>query len=265
MGKKLSGPRSATLAAIAALALFYVSGDWALYFLDRYGASPGTPFPIAVAASKFLASCLAFAFVCSTGREGLDPLDSLWLRLAFSFLLVADFLLTLLYPVLKALGPDSPDALVPASIVAFMAVQTCLIARHGRALAAPTGSGERDGKGGIPKPVAVGALALLAAGIPAVVAVAAVGKNPAPVMPTYGAYVILSLIVAWLASRTGFFPRANGRMIARGMTAFFLCDLSVGLGAATPLGTPFVWLFYTPALILLAASGVDFAQWATAS
>lgn len=55
-----------------------------------------------------------------------------------------------------------------------------------------------------------------------------------------------------------FFPKKNSWMIALGVSCFFLCDVNVGLSFLSPFATTLVWMFYTPTLLLLSSSGIDF-------
>lgn len=87
-----------------------------------------------------------------------------------------------------------------------------------------------------------------------------------PIIATYGAFLICSLVVACKTPKLGYFPERNARLIKRGMILFFLCDVNVGISLATgpdhslqeiiaTVASNIVWYFYTPALICLATSG----------
>ena len=58
----------------------------------------------------------------------------------------------------------------------------------------------------------------------------------------------------------GLFPKRNSRMAVFGILCFFCCDVSVGLDAVLEAGAPWlaanslIWIFYIPALVLLALS-----------
>ena len=77
----------------------------------------------------------------------------------------------------------------------------------------------------------------------------------------YSLFLCVSVWVGCLAPRTGSFDPINGRLIAVAMICFYACDVTVGLGLALPEGTKqmvaanLTWVFYTPALTLLAISG----------
>lgn len=62
------------------------------------------------------------------------------------------------------------------------------------------------------------------------------------------------------------FPRPNSAMVAVGMLCFLVCDFNVGLLLALPAGfgrmlvESLIWIFYTPALTLLALSGYAYSE-----
>lgn len=87
------------------------------------------------------------------------------------------------------------------------------------------------------------------------------GKALQWVIIGYALFISASTWVA-LANRLLYlFPRPNSTMLAAGMVSFLLCDLNVGLLLSLPAGVPrllaesFIWVFYAPALTLLALSG----------
>lgn len=254
-GNKLSN-RALAVSLIAVLAFLYVPGDWAVYILSKMGVPVPAWSRIAIAGAKYLSSCLAFAVVWTTGEDRIDDRDIRLLRMAFAFLIAADFFMVALFPVLSALGRNPPEWINTAGMVFFMAVQTCLIARHlrnSRSLFAGT-------RRAAVKNAAVELIILLAAAIPVTAAVSAAGKTALPVLAVYGVYLLLSLYTAWGVFRRGFYPPLNQWLIALGMTFFFLCDLNVGLSGLNDFATTLVWLFYTPALMMLSLSGVDFGK-----
>jgi hypothetical protein len=81
-------------------------------------------------------------------------------------------------------------------------------------------------------------------------------------LPLYLAAVTVSVIAAWVAVWIGRFPARNAALMRAGMTCFFLCDLTVGINFAVEAGSSLqllasslTWLFYAPALALVATSG----------
>jgi hypothetical protein len=76
-------------------------------------------------------------------------------------------------------------------------------------------------------------------------------------------YLIILSASLWsgLASNIlGLLPLRNSKMVAIGMISFFCCDVFVGLDAVMEAGLPWllansiIWVFYIPALVLLALS-----------
>ncbi len=76
----------------------------------------------------------------------------------------------------------------------------------------------------------------------------------------YGFFLSASL---WAGSANyifGLFPKRNSGMAAVGVACFYCCDISVGLDAVLGAGLPWltanslIWVFYIPALVLLALS-----------
>lgn len=80
----------------------------------------------------------------------------------------------------------------------------------------------------------------------------------------YGTIKSFSLLVAILSFRYKVFPKINGLLLLIGVVCFYLCDLNVGLtivlnkGFIKNLSNVLIWIFYTPALTLIALSGYDF-------
>ncbi|HNX60647.1 MAG TPA: hypothetical protein PKK43_16205, partial [Spirochaetota bacterium] len=89
------------------------------------------------------------------------------------------------------------------------------------------------------------------------------GKGMYPLIIAYSSVLGLSLVSALCVPFVGEFNPLNGIVIAAGMTMFFLCDCTVGVRMAADdpmvrtLATSLTWVFYMPALVLLALSGYD--------
>ncbi|TJX15894.1 hypothetical protein E9840_01695 [Tissierella creatinini] len=84
------------------------------------------------------------------------------------------------------------------------------------------------------------------------------------IMVLYGFMVSLSLWTAMANYLLKLFPKTNSIMVALGMCFFALCDINVGLSLILPEGlirtisSDLVWIFYAPALTLLALSGYKY-------
>ncbi|HWQ30896.1 MAG TPA: hypothetical protein VN549_07890, partial [Negativicutes bacterium] len=69
-----------------------------------------------------------------------------------------------------------------------------------------------------------------------------------------------SLLAALASNILKLLPQRNAEMAAAGVICFFCCDILVGLDAVLWEGIPwllansFIWVFYIPALVLLALS-----------
>lgn len=87
----------------------------------------------------------------------------------------------------------------------------------------------------------------------------------------YGFILCISLWVGLANFVLGLFPLPNARMIALGMLCFFCCDILVGmdglLGYSTAwiLTSSFIWVFYAPAITLLALSSYRYGSKAYSS
>ena len=82
-------------------------------------------------------------------------------------------------------------------------------------------------------------------------------------------YVVLlsaSLLIAIANLLLKIFPKPNSILVTIGMFFFVLCDLNVGLTMALQLGNfslitdSLIWMFYTPALTLIALSGYNYYE-----
>ena len=172
--------------------------------------------------------------------------DAGFLRLAFVFSLLADFSFSLLKAVVPSVGTLS----TVLGIGFFMVFQIVLIYRHSR-------TDESDKS--FPKAywiVAAIAVVFIALGIAGVV-----GALVAEVL-VYGTFVITSMVVAILAPRKAYFPKANVSFVRWGMVAFFFGDVLVGLSMlsgddhstmqlVSNVANNFIWLLYVPAQLML--------------
>lgn len=76
----------------------------------------------------------------------------------------------------------------------------------------------------------------------------------------YGIILSISLWSGLASCILALLPKMNSVMAAVGMICFYCCDVLVGLDAAMEVGFPwllvnsFIWIFYIPALVLLALS-----------
>lgn len=204
---------------------------------------------------RFARSVLCALLVLSIGSYYIDRKDRRLLVAAFALCVLGDCFLIF--------GGDQSSFI--KGVAAFTAAHLVLSRRHADGWRAVLGD----------RPVAIKYLLMgvasaalsLAIYLKYVSAIAAANPDwPAAVYLAAGylAVLSLSLWMGWTTLLTGAIPRYNSVMIAVGITAFYVCDVSLGLAALVGEGlqnydlarlTPD--LTYSPALGLLALSGFD--------
>lgn len=86
------------------------------------------------------------------------------------------------------------------------------------------------------------------------------------VIYTYGILLCISLWVGLSCGILGLLPPKNSYMVAVGMPCFFFCDILVGFDATLDVSfqwltvNSLIWVFYIPALTLLALSSYRYKQ-----
>ena len=82
----------------------------------------------------------------------------------------------------------------------------------------------------------------------------------------YGIIKSFSVLTAIISYRFNAFPKINCLLLLIGVVCFYFCDLNVGISLALNegfiknLSIILIWIFYTPALTLIALSGYDFSD-----
>lgn len=203
--------------------------------------------------AKFAVTSIVTIIAFFIGKNALCARDRHFLQAAFVMALCADFCLKILHNYSHFLDHRSDYTLL--GICFFMVVQALLIFRHTRT---SDSGNEAPWILCVPFAVMFVANALHLFGV---------FEGPTvPIVATYGAFLICSLVVACKVPKKGYFPAKNASNIKRGMILFFCCDACVGVSLATgpdhsvqeivaTIANNFVWYFYTPALVLLALSG----------
>lgn len=85
-------------------------------------------------------------------------------------------------------------------------------------------------------------------------------------MAVYSFIVLTSFWTAYANYLLRLFPKINSVLVSLGMFFFLLCDINVGLSWILPVGlsrsisSGLIWVFYTPALTLIALSGYNLKQ-----
>lgn len=206
---------------------------------------------ILLCCAKFSVSCLCAATVLSTFHDAYEKKDHIVLSLGFLSLVIADFFLVILYQFSLIQGNPNPN-LQTAGIICFMVVQTFFIYRHSRNILQIFKGTRKQ----VAKNITFELIFLLCAAIPIIILYYVVTKKTGVIMLIYGVYIILSVYTAWTTFKRNFFDKQTCWLIAIGMTCFFCCDVNVGLSGFSEIVTPLIWMFYTPALLLLTYSGL---------
>ena len=203
--------------------------------------------------AKFIVTAIMSVVVFFIGGNCLCPRDRNFLQVGFAMALCADFCLKILHNYSHFLDHRSDYTLL--GICFFMVTQTFFIYRHTRV---------SDTDNSVPKIILIPFAVMFLANA---LHLFRIFEGPTvPIVATYGAFLICSLIVACQVPKKGYYPPKNARNIKRGMILFFCCDACVGISLATgddhsvqeivaTVANNFVWYFYTPALILLGLSG----------
>lgn len=201
--------------------------------------------------AKFAVTAIMTIVVFFIGKNCLCVRDRVFLQAGFAVTLCADFCLKILHNY----APGHHDDYTLLGICFFMVTQALFIYRHSRT---------SDTDNSVPKIILVPFAVMF---LTNALHLFGIFKGATiPIVATYGAFLICSLIVACKAPKLGYFPAKNARNIKRGMILFFCCDTCVGISLATganhsvqeivaTVANNFVWYFYTPALILLGLSG----------
>ncbi|MCL2170987.1 MAG: lysoplasmalogenase family protein [Defluviitaleaceae bacterium] len=188
--------------------------------------------------SKMAVIGLCFLIALMGRKNAFSRNDSNWLVMALLITVIADFFLVLV--VIPGLG-----------VAIFCLAHICHAIRF---------SGER-------KPP----WQLALAGLPGLVAIIATGDYLIAIAAIYAGLFAVSFSYAIRQFIRRQFPPINRRLILAGMILFLLCDISVAIfnarllfEGANPEIMAFaqsaIWLFYAPAMVLLAISGYNFTK-----
>jgi hypothetical protein len=187
---------------------------------------------------------LAAVLVWLAGKDSLSREDNRLMRFIFVIVCVAEYFFLAAKPAY--------------AITAFFVCQYLLTIRHGSGIFK-----------GLSKAAPALKLKLAAVAIVLLGIIAATVISLYPFENYYGVSIIaitywtMLSISVWTALANyalRLFPRANSGMVAIGMVCFYFCDICVGLDGILNSGLPwllansFIWIFYTPAITLLALS-----------
>ena len=199
--------------------------------------------------TKTLTSFLVFLLAIRVGEAGINRADPVKLKRAFIAIFLGDllFLMDEFNPFFDYLA-----------VLAFLAGQVLLILRNGQGMRAYW-----RGKQNMVGDILMGAAILVATGALFFATLYPYVKGTAflYIIPVYALILDVALWTAWMTRKVGYFPRANSWLIMIGATCFFIGDYIVGFNLSLSPSLVRVttlyltWLFYAPAIILLALSG----------
>lgn len=242
------------LGLILLLTASFLTFDWTQYFFDVVRISD--PELMYTRLAKTFTSFLIFVLALSVGDNGIDREDPTRLRRAFAAIFCGDlmFLLDEIHP-----------AFDYVAILLFLIGHVLILLRNGHGLRAYFRRRSRPAEyaGDL-------LLGLLIVSITAALFALTLwdhlqGSPLLYALLVYAVFLILSLWAGWMSLRVGYFPRRNAILIAVGASCFFIGDYLVGfnlslepsMARATTLFL--TWVFYTPAITLLALSGYRWA------
>lgn len=251
------GHTSGEIMQFTKLAAILISALFATFmFLDWYSiVANGTVNPYTFWL-KYCVTLICVGVAWKAHSHSINRRDTRLFRIAYSFIALADFFLVLLCGIVDS-SPAKPT-LFAAGVASFAVVQIFLIIRHAAAIRAADP----------PKShifiVLLPIVAVLLLYTPAVAAAIVFREHLialgwfAIVVLIYGFLLITSLWVAW--GTKIYSAHGASMMIALGMTCFLFCDICVAsqmfiTGWLAAVANGLVWLFYVPALLLLALSG----------
>lgn len=187
---------------------------------------------------------LAASIAWSAGRDRLSPRDSVMMKIIFLFICLAESAFAFRWR--------------EAGICLFAVCQILLAVRHS------TGLFYGLNHAGIlqKKRLLIISLVIIAmlAAFPILLNKIIIIHKPVFIVYLYGLLLSVSLWAGLANSILGMLPGKNSGMAAAGMICFYCCDVLVGLDAVLEAGLPwlmansFIWIFYIPALVLLALS-----------
>lgn len=200
--------------------------------------------------AKSIILLLSVVLVFLIGKDGLNKKDSFLLKLIYIFIILADISFILF---------NEPYM----GICLFSIVQICLILRNTLAIRYNSkGDKLYRLKSSLFINLILGTIFLITNFLRLIN-----GLIDRPIlllfMLSYSLLISISLWTSLANILLGIFPKVNGVLAVIGMIFFILCDLHVGLSLSLNHGAPksiaqnLIWVFYTPALTLVALSGYN--------
>lgn len=232
------------LALISVLSIAFIKIDWSSFFYNTYDIN--NPVTLNSSRIKLLVSLLSAFIVILIKNDGINKKDTQRLNIIYCLIFFADFNFYINNPKL--------------AIVIFGVVQSLLILRNGTGLRGFFKSSSTYDK-----------LLVIFSGIIVFIVLSTLfryflypyitSKLELYALSTYGFLVGYSFFIAWVSLKVRYFPIINSILVAIGMTFFLLCDFTVGVTILLnhdiyrTIASYLTWVFYTPALVLIALSG----------
>lgn len=224
---------------IAVLCVWFIVLDFSRFISLDYSYDI---FPSALL--KRINVLLAFLMVWGVGKDGIDIEDSSRMKAAFVFI-----------------GTGEAAFLVGERLIGlgmFAVCQILLIIRNSKGLSTRLRHSSQKQK---KKLIISGVVIYFIFLVFLLLSGSLIGLNNTSFAAYfYGTILSVSLMAGLGCHILGLLPRKNAELVAAGMICFYCCDVLVGLDAVLWKGLPwlisnsFIWVFYIPALVLLALS-----------
>ncbi len=238
------------LTMILVLTASFLTFDWTQYYFGIVRSSD--PEWLYSRLTKTATSLVVFLLAFSIGGDEMDPSDHRRLRRCFLAIFAGDLLFLL-------------DEISPLfdlfAVLAFLTGHILVIVRNAQGLL-PYFRRKLPASSFLLAVLSATAILFLTGILYIFTLFNQVRGSPFQyVFPVYALVLDLSLWAGWMTLQSGYFPKPNAVLIALGATFFFVGDYLVGfnLTLAPSLQrttTLFMtWIFYAPAITLLALSG----------
>ncbi|OZV10980.1 hypothetical protein CIW83_17075 [Tissierella sp. P1] len=229
----------------------FITLDWARFFIVKEELKYNRFLYTYIA--KFLIVILSTTLVFIIGENGLSHSDTKNLKFIYIFIILADISLVIF---------KEPYI----GIILFSIVQLGLISRNGSAILK---NFTIDKSKVLSNNIFINTVLATVLFILIIMKVANNLMKESTLFYILKFYVVLlsaSLLIAIANLLLKIFPKPNSILVTIGMFFFVLCDLNVGLTMALQLGNfslitdSLIWMFYTPALTLIALSGYNYYE-----
>lgn len=226
----------------------FVALDWTKFFI--FTKNNRITSNIYSYSAKYLIVLMTSILVFIIGRDGINKKDTTMLCLIFMFIILADLsLATLVEPYI--------------GIFFFSIVQLLLIVRNGCGFIK---NYRQDESNNLKKSLFINTILSTIFFVVNIIQILRELIDKPSLLYMMIFYALLISVSLWTAIANlllKIFPRINAILITIAMLCFVLSDLNVGLSFALQLSKQklfiegIIWIFYTPALTLIAFSGYD--------